>query len=416
MAKTKDSSEKTIKKDTRSRSWFIVCPNIDTNGVCGLTPEEVAEMSEQELCEYVVAQWVSATKQAACLYCISKDGMKHLHVVACGDNPVKFSTVKRFIGEKAHLEMTMGNKEQVEAYINKTGKFEEKGEVIVAKAQEGELVGRKGYRSDIDLISAAIKSGMTWQEVRRLDDRFFDSKMTAMIKNMYFDKRIQETPFKRDVNVHWLVGESGSGKTGVIFELIEKYGEENVYLVSDYQNPFDGYAGEQVIIMDEFRGQLPYSVVLSLLEGYRKEIHCRYANVVGLWTEIYITTIKTPEEVYAKMISADEENTDPISQLLGRIKEFSYCYRVNRPDGTKKDRDGKAAEFFRFTISGEQYRTLKYRLEDGDKMDEIKRIARMHYEVNYAKTGDIVEAFHIKPKPEGRAVQTEDGLEKSFNI
>ncbi len=396
MAEDKNELKKT--RDTRSRSWFIVCPNIEKNGVCGLMGEDVGKLSEQELCEYVVCQWVSSTKQAACLYCVSKEGMKHLHIVLCGNNPIRFSTVKKFIGDKGHISMTMGNKEQVEAYINKTGKFEEKGEVIVAKAQEGELVGRQGRRSDIELIRDAIESGMTWQEVRRLDDRFFDNKTTAMIKNMYFDKRSLETPFKRNVAVHWLYGESGSGKTGIIFELVAKHGEGNVYLVSDYQNPFDGYAGEPIIILDEFRGQLPYSTVLSMLEGYKKEMHCRYANVLGLWTDVYITTIKTPEQVYAKMIDKEESNSDPISQLLGRIKDISYCYRVNRSDGTKTDRNGKPAEFYRFTMKGEDYQGIKETRESGSKVEQIRLAAKLHYEIKHAKPGDTVEAFGIRPK------------------
>ncbi len=392
-----DRKELKLKNDTRSRSWFIVCPNVDKNGVCGLTAEEAGKLSEQELCEYVVCQWASSTRQAACLYCVSKEGMKHLHIVLCGNNPIRFSRVKKFIGDKGHIAMTRGNKEQVEAYINKTGKFEEKGEVILAKAQEGELVGRQGRRADIELIRDAIDRGMSWQEVRRLNDNFFDSRMTAMIKNMYFDKRAQETPFKRNVAVHWLFGESGSGKTGIIFDLIARHGEGNVYLVSDYQNPFDNYAGEPIVILDEFRGQLPYATVLSMLEGYKKEVHCRYANVMGLWTDVYITTIKTPEQVYAKMIDKEEADTDPIGQLLGRIKYFSYCYRVNRPDGAKKDRDGYPADFYRFTITGENYRNMKDSFTEGTKIQQIQKAARRDYLDNYARPDDTVESFWIKP-------------------
>lgn len=390
MAKT-ITKEETAKKDLQSRSWFVVCPNVDRNGVCNIGSEDMADWTEQEICDYVVDQWSTKTKQAACLYCVSAAGMKHLHVVLCGNSAIRFSTVKKFIGNKAHIEMTMGTKAQAEAYINKTGKFEEKGEVILAKAQAGEIQGRQGQRTDIERIREAIDEGLTWEEVRRLDDKFYDSRMTAMIKNMFFDKRKQETPFKRTVNVHWFFGDSGSGKTGIIFELIAKYGEGNVYLVSDYQNPFDGYAGEPIIILDEYRGQLPYAVLLGMLEGYKKEIHCRYANVLGLWTEVYITTIKTPEEVYAKMIDKEEADTDPIGQLLGRIRDVSYCYRVNRPDGTKKDRDGEPAEFFRHTITGRDYRELKPGVYS--KVEQIKNAAELEYRALYCKLGDKVDAF-----------------------
>ncbi len=159
-------------KDSRARSWFIVCPNIEANGVCGLNAEKIATMSEEALCQYVVDRWSTDKRSAACLYCISEAGMKHLHIVLCSTSAFTFSTVKKFLGEKAHIEETMGKKQQVEDYINKRGAFAEKGERIIAKAQQGELVGRQGNRSDLEVIRKAIDEGMTWKEVRRLNDKY----------------------------------------------------------------------------------------------------------------------------------------------------------------------------------------------------------------------------------------------------
>ncbi len=42
------------------------------------------------------------------------------------------------------------------------------------------------------------------------------------------------------------------------------------------------------------------------------------------------------------MIDKEEEKTDPISQLLGRITDVNYCYRVNRATGTKLDMKRKS--------------------------------------------------------------------------
>lgn len=385
------------KKDrgSKARSWFVVCPNVDTNGVCGAGAKDIEGWTEQEICEYVVNQWCSTDKkQAACLYCVSKEGMRHLHIVLCGKSQYYFDTIKRFMGDKAHIEMTKGNKEQVEEYINKTGRFDEKGETILAKAQKGELIGGQGFRTDLERIREALEEGMSWEEVRRLDDRFFDSRMTAQIKNMYFDMRKQETPLKRHVRVHWIFGDSGSGKTGTLFSLEEEYGADNIFIVSDYLAPFDGYAGQPVLLMDEFRGQLQYSVLLDVTEGYRKQVHCRNANALSLWNEVYITTIKTPEQVYTKMIDKEEADKDPISQLLGRITDISYCYKVNRADGTKTDRDGEPCEFYRYTITGKLYRELKATKEE-NRVEKVKKGALIEYMVKYQRPGDRVESFGI---------------------
>lgn len=385
-------------KDTQSRSWFIVIDYVRDNGVAGITPEDMKLMSNEEICQTVANKWASDKRQAAITYCRSASGMEHLHGVLSSDSSVRFSTIKNFLGEKAHIEMTMGTKKEAEDYINKMGKYAEKGEVILAKFQVGEIKGRQGGRSDIQLIRDAINEGLTWRAVMRLEDRFYSPKYVSIIKNMYFDKRNQETPFKRDVKVHWLVGDSGSGKTGITLDLLKEYGENSFFIVSDYQNPFDGYAGERIIILDEFRGQIPYAVLLGMLEGYKKEMHARYANVIGLWDEVYISTIKTPEEVYAKMMEKEDSESDPISQLLGRLTDVSYCYRVNRPTGTKRDRDGNPAEFYRYTCT--DYKGLELKHSGDTRLKRLKGLAKRDYLDNHREEGDTVEAFNIKPDKE----------------
>ena len=384
----------------RSRSWFIVSPNIRKNGVLNLGADYFKDMNEEEICNVVVERWCedSTAKAAACLYCKSEKGMEHLHIVLCNKNAICFNSIKKFIGRQAHIEETRGRKEDVEAYINKSGKFAEKGEVILAKAQVGELIGKQGKRSDLEYIRQCIDEGMSWQEVRRQDSKYFDNRFTSIIKNMYFDKRKLETPFKREVMVHWCMGDSGSGKTGITLDLVEKEGEDNLYLVSDYQHGFDNYSGEPYLILDEFRGQLPFATLLSALEGYKKEMAARYANVLSLWNEVFITTVKSPEETYAKMLeSADNEN-DPIAQLLCRITDVSYCYRVNRKDGKKRDRDGEPCEFYRFTISGKDYRALT-----DNRAKQLKALAFADYLRRNYKEGDTCEAFDIEPSKEGTA-------------
>ncbi|MCD8224461.1 MAG: hypothetical protein LUC99_06395 [Clostridiales bacterium] len=399
MAKvTKDKKGKSEVYDIRAYSFFFVAANPRVHGFAYISPEEMKSMSNEDICRTGTEKFCNtASKQAALLYCVSEGGLHHIHGILSSDYQIRLSTIKKFLGPSVHVEVTRGSKEEAEAYINKTGKYAEKGETILAKYQIGEIKGRQGKRTDFQVIKEYIDSGMTWTEIRRLDPRYYDSRYTTIIKNMYFDKRNADTPFKREVNVHWLTGESGSGKTGIIFELIKKYGESDVYLVSDYQNPFDGYAGEAVIILDEYRGQLPYATLLGMLEGYKKEIHCRYANVVGLWTEVYISTVKTPEAVYAKMIEKEDEKDDPIGQLLSRIADISYCYKVNRPSGTKTDRDGNKAEFYRHTISGKSYRDMKEKAGKS-KLEQIKDYARSKYMSSYAMPGDIVEVFGILPE------------------
>lgn len=396
MADKKRTTDKKDIMEVRAYSFFIVYNNPRIHGVAGIAPEEMVEMSNQQICDLIVEGFCNRkSKQAVAIYCVSDMGLEHLHIVFSSENQMRLGSIKKFLGNPAHIKATRGSKEQVEAYINKTGKHAESGEVILAKAQIGEIKGSmRGHRTDIEVIRDAIDNGMTWKEVRRMDDKFFENRYTTMIKNMYFDKRAIETPFKRSVAVHWYIGESGSGKTGITLDLVERLGEERLYLVSDYKNGFDAYSGEPVLVLDEFRGQLQYAMLLGMLEGYKKEIPARYSNVLGLWNEVHITTIKTPEQVYAKMIDAAEADEDPVSQLLSRITDVSYCYKVNRATGSKIDRNGNPADFYRCMIPGDMYRALDK--SKGDKVEQIKKIAKLEYQMKYYQPGDSVEVFGIK--------------------
>lgn len=400
---TKKTGAKKEVPDIRAYSFFIVYNNPRIHGVAGIAPEEMVDMTNQRICEIIVEGFCNRkSKQAVALYCRSEGGLEHLHIVFSSENQMRLPYIKRYLGKAAHIRVTRGSKEQVEAYINKTGKFEEKGEIILGKAQIGEIQGSsQGQRTDLEVIRAGIESGLTWLEVVRLDDRFYDNRKMTTIKNMFYDKRLQDTPIFRDVKVHWVFGGPGSGKTGTYLDLCKEHGEENVYLIggSNYEHPWDDYAGERILFLNEFRGQFTYSKILTYLEGYRVRLDARYTNVYALWDEVYIATPMVPEEVFHKMIGEADKKKDPIGQLLGRIVEMSYCYRVVRPTGSIiSSRDKKPSDFYKFTIPGELYRKLKVDEKMGDKSEQMKRAAKIEYMLKYQQSDDSVEEFGIEPE------------------
>ena len=153
----------------------------------------------------------------------------------------------------------------------------------------------------------------------------------SLIRKAYFAKRYKETPPIRKIDVVWHLGESGTGKSFSYVQLCELHGEENIYFFSDYANKgiggFDAYMGEPILFMDELKGNsLPFEMLLTLLQGYRTQIHCRYANCYALWIEVHISTIYPPEYIYAASVSAENYDIDTITQLLRRISLYVYHY------------------------------------------------------------------------------------------
>lgn len=294
----------------------------------GKTPDEI--------CEYVIKCWCASKegRTGACTYCISADGLIHLHIVLeCGrGDKFRYSTIQKLYNQKFHLEPTRGNKDQAEDYINKQGKYAEKGEVVIAKYQHGEIQGNQGNRSDLKAIEGLLSEGKTPSEIMR--ENFSFRRYEKMIRDAYFDKRSIETPYKRQINVIWHYGETGTGKSYTSYKLVEEKGLDRVYVINDFENGgLDHYCGQEILFMDEFRGQWKYAQLLAALDGYKIEMHARNTNTLPLWTEVHITSPLTPDEVYQNMMTSGKH--DSINQLLRRLT--TIIHHSKTPDGKYKE-------------------------------------------------------------------------------
>lgn len=312
--------------ETISRSWFCVLNNPQSHGYIG-SPEEIVEQLKKE--------WIgdNPLRKGYWAFCIAENGLPHVHMVLEGSGAMRFSLIKKAY-PKAHLEPTKGSKKQILTYIKKEPPFDEKGEKVVTFTSHGNIEGHKRFAlsntNDIlQTIEQLIEDGLTPSAIMAEDIRL--RKEEGLIRKAYFAKRYKETPPQRDIKVIWHCGGSGTGKSFAYIKLCEEFGDDNIYFFSDYANKgiggFDGYCGEPILFMDELKGDsLPFEFLLTILQGYRTQIHCRYANCYALWNEVHITSIFSPEDIYEGMVARDRQATDTIKQLLRRINLYVYHY------------------------------------------------------------------------------------------
>ena len=309
-------TEKAFKKDSTSRSWFCTLNNPAKYGFSEEPNFAVEEFKEK---------WIMENPQRSCavIYCVSAEGLHHIHAVLESPQPIRFSTVKKAY-PKMDIAETKGSKEQAEAYINKKGKWEEKGESILASTRHGEIKGKQGQRRDLENIEDLILQGKTPNEI--MDMNIAHRKHEKLIRDAYYRKRWLETPTKRTIELTWHWGESGTGKTHTYEKLSKAYGEENVYLIDEYKFPFDKYNGEDTIFIDEFRGQINFEQFLKMFNGLKSQLHARYSNACALWSEAHITTVFPPEVLYKTWVGLREE-FDSYEQLRRRITNVIYHYK-----------------------------------------------------------------------------------------
>ena len=69
---------------------------------------------------------------------------------------------------------------------------------------------------------------------------------------------------------------------------MESHGYSGVYRVTDYAHPFDSYAGEEVLLLDEYASNFKIRDLLNYLDGYPLTLPARYSNRVACYTRVYI--------------------------------------------------------------------------------------------------------------------------------
>lgn len=311
--------------DSVSRSWFAVFNNPSEHGYTGC-PEDV--------CHRLRDEWIidNPTRSGAWAYCISESGMHHVHMVLEDLKPMRFSAIKKNYCAGMHFEATKGTKRQAEDYINKRGKYaDEKNETVEYIVYHGDIKGKQGKRSDLEMYYERLESGETPKDILKDTPKAYCH--IGVLKNMYFDLRAESTPIIRDMRVIWHTGASGSGKSYERVLLSNEIGEDNIYYLTAFNSgSFDNYNGQPVLWIEDYRGEFKLQEFLRMLDKYKAEIPARYCNVKALWNEVHITSVLTPSECYKK---ANLDDNDRIEQLLRRITSICYHYKTKFDDYCK---------------------------------------------------------------------------------
>lgn len=308
---------------TRGRCWVgtIHVTNMEKAGL-----EKKQYECPEYLAEYFIRLWEEsgAKREAAIAVCVSSTGCYHCHI-ACYGNTTTLKKVSKILFD-SHIEPQLGGKQALTAYICKEGDYAEKGEQVLYTKGLEVIQDRQGLRSDLEVIEELLEEGLTPEQIYAESFRY--RRYEKMIKSHYLAKRIAEIPLIKTMWNEYHFGRSGSGKTYSYFKLCEIFSPEEVYLCNDYANSgssgggFDFYANNpaKIVLLDEFRGNIPYAQLLSMLDVYsRNQQHCRFQNTYNLWENVIICSIYPPEEVYRFMVDDTKKNIDSISQFFRRL-------------------------------------------------------------------------------------------------
>lgn len=256
-------------------------------------------------------------------------GTHHTHLYMVFRNAKEFTTIqRRFYG--AHIDPAKGTHQEIRDYIRKEGQWldHEKHETNLPETFEefGELPDETSpQQTQAAAILDMVKTGASNAEILQAYPSSMnhlpriDQARQALLAEEYRTKL-------RFLHVTYLFGPPASGKTRSV---LEEFGLENVYRVTDYTHPFDSYAGEDVLLLDEFRSSLPFSTLLNILDIYPFKLPCRYADRQACYTKVYIVS-NIPLKQQYRNIQVDEPAS--YQAFLRRIHETVEMLGDDDPD------------------------------------------------------------------------------------
>jgi len=336
-----------FRKDTQGRDWTFTVNN--------------PKLTEQEMYNYLS----SLTNVKYFVFVREKgdgtpqnlSGTEHHQGYIEFATPRKFSTIKNFfssenIGVDAFISQRQYARASCVNYVKKTGKFEYKAHTRIGEMFEYGEFSQSGSANVIKEMIELKKQGAAVTEIYESHPyeyaRYnkFVNKMALEYKAEHYKKN------RRQLQVTYIYGSAGVGKTRYV---MDKYGDENVFRLTDYGNynngkpNFDGYNGQDVIVLEEYRSSIKFSILMSMLDVYHFDLPARYHDKVACYTKVYILSNLPIQKQHEKLLTQDLQSWQAFLRRIHKIYDFDKNKELCIMDYT-------------FSISGTSESTNSYRI------------------------------------------------------
>lgn len=184
---------------------------------------------------------------------------------------------------------------------------------------------QQGRRVDLEGLLSDIKAGVPQKQLVETHFPLFLRHASAIqkIKEIY---DYDSTPVFRDVRVEVWWGPTGTGKST---ELALRY-PDGYFTTGRNLKWFNGYTGQEVLIIDEFYGQAPITLMLSILQPIRLRLEIKNGHVYARWTQVFITSNVAPWLWYRRP-SIPQQVWEALQRRIHVTKEITEpWYERNR--------------------------------------------------------------------------------------
>ncbi len=201
-------------------------------------------------------------------------------------NTLRFNAVRNLFDKKPHIEKRRGTREQARDYCKKLeGRLEEPVEL-------GEWTLQQGHRTDLETAAALVAEDGNL-------DALIDRTPWLYVK---YQRGFEALAFRCKPDrvdpprIILLYGSTGTGKTRFAYDAFPK-----LYRKQPGDSWFDGYEGEECLLLDDFAGKMSkmgLQYLLILLDRYPVQVAIKGSFRKVVSTTIIITTNYHPRLWY----------------------------------------------------------------------------------------------------------------------
>lgn len=241
---------------------------------------------------------------------ICPDTGRHHWQGMCGfKNAKTFSAAKKYFGDNRHIASMRGSLQDNEYYCSKESKLIWHGD----KPDQGK-------RNDLAEITAEILAGTT-----NVEQILVEKPMTVHQYGRTLD-RIQDMHMRNVFRTEmtegiWLYGPTGSGKS---HNALKDFSPKTHYIVPNDGGWWDGYRQQETVVIQEFRGGIPFETILEMVDKWPFYVKRRGKEPMSFTSKkVIITSPLSIEQCWPER----KNERDNINQMLRRFNQIALGAR-----------------------------------------------------------------------------------------
>lgn len=270
-------------------------------------------------------------------YEIGANGTKHIHIFIYRHSPIRFRTLKEKFSI-AHIDKAMGSCQENKDYVMKDGKYKNtsKAETSIEGTYEeyGEMPSEKEQQEDLmKKVQLMLLEGESIASIVEQMPKFsFKVNELEVLRETLLSEKFKQC--NRDVEVTYIFGRTGSGKTRSVYEA---HNSLDICRITNYDKgvKFDAYHGQDVLVFDEFRSQIPISDLLNYLDIYPLSLPARYHDKTACYTKVYLISNIPLNQQYREIYLNQVETYNALLRRINHIYEqidFEKRLEIDKDD------------------------------------------------------------------------------------